>query len=348
MTTASRGAAAAVREMLLGVRLSQSIAVAASLGIADALAKGPRNSDDLAPELGCHPSALYRLLRTLAAAGIFREDADRRFSLTELGQALRTDVEGSVRDQAILFGRPYMLAAWGNLEHSIRSGENAFAALNGVDVWEWRREQPAESTIFNRAMASISRPVGPAVATAYDFADAATVADIGGGNGTLLAAVLAHHPRVRGIVFDQVSVVAEAGPILEAAGVADRTELVGGDFFESVPTADVYVMKAILHDWPDQDATRILRTIRRAAPETARLLVVERVLGGPNADLAGKIADLHMLVMPGGLERTAEEWRALFEAGGFGLGDIRPLVAGWQLIEGIPAPGAKAAPPPGA
>jgi hypothetical protein len=337
MTKAGPAAAAALRELLVGLRVSQSIAVAASLGIADALAAGPRTAGDLAAVLNLDPGALYRLLRMLAAAGVFHEDTERRFSLSEVGQALREDVEGSVRDQAILFGRPSMLAAWGNLEHSIRTGENAFADLHGQDVWAWRRGRPDESAIFNRAMASISAPVSPALAAADDFDGASTVADIGGGSGTLIAGVLAEHPHLRGIVFDQPAVVAEAGPILEAAGVADRTDLVGGDFFEGVPAADVYLMKAILHDWTDEDAIRILRTIRRDGGDGARLLVIERVLGGPNEDLAGKLSDLHMMVMPGGAERTADEWRALFARGGFELGTIRHLVAGWQLIEGIPA-----------
>jgi hypothetical protein len=287
--------------------------------------------------VGGDANTTYRLLRTLAAGGVLRESDERSFSLTDLGVALRSDVAGSVRDQAILFGKPYVLAAWGNLEHSIRTGENAFTALNGEDVWTWRSRDPKEASAFNRAMASASAPVGPALAAAYDFDAIETLADIGGGSGTLLASVLAAHPRLRGILFDQPAVVAEAAPILEHAGVADRTEVVGGDFFASVPAADAYVMKAILHDWSDADSVRILRTIRSAAGPTVRLLIVERVLGGPNDDLDGKLMDLHMLVMPGGLERTLEEWRDLFAAAGWTLEGTRPLVGGWQLIEGLPA-----------
>ena len=185
----------------------------------------------------------------------------------------------------------------------------------------------------------MSAPVGPALADGYDFSPVTTVADLGGGTGTLLAAVLARHPHLRGIVFDQPTVVGEAEPVLDRAGVRDRTALVGGSFFEDVPAADVYLMKSILHDWIDTDSIRILRTIRRAAPGTARLLVIELVLGQPNEDLPGKLMDLHMLVMPGGAERTADEWRRLFAAGGFELAGIRPLTGSWQLIEGIPAEG---------
>jgi O-methyltransferase domain/Dimerisation domain len=334
---ASPEAAAQVRRILTGVRLSQAVTVAASLGIADALADRPRSADDVAAAVGGDPTTTYRLLRTLAAGGIFHESDDRTFSLTDLGVALRSDVSGSVHDQAIIMGKPYMLAAWGNLEHSIRTGENAFTALHGEDIWTFRAREPEEQSDFNRAMASASAPVGPALAAAYDFDAIGTLADVGGGSGTLLAAVLAAHPRVRGILFDQPAVVAEAGPILERAGVADRTEVVGGDFFASVPAADAYVMKAILHDWSDADSIRILRSIRSAAPPDARLLIAERVLGGPNDDLDGKLMDLHMLVMPGGLERTLDEWRDLFAAGGWTLTGKRPIVGAWQLIEGTPA-----------
>lgn len=336
MAQAGTGAAR-LRQLLTGIRLSQSISVAASLGVADALADGPRSLDDLATVLGCDPAALYRLLRVLAAADILHEGEARRFALAELGEPLRSDVPGSMREQAILFGRPYVMAAWGNLEHSIRTGENAFLALHGEDVWNWRDRDPAERSQFNRAMASMSAPVGPALAAAYDFGSVGTVADIGGGSGTLLAAVLAKHPGVRGMVFDQPAVVAEAGAVLEGAGVRDRVELVGGSFFDAVPPADVYVMKSILHDWIDADCVRILRTLRRAASPASRLLIVELVLGAPNEDLQGKLADLHMLVMPGGLERTADEWRSLLASGGFELNSIQPLSGSWQLIEAAPA-----------
>ena len=330
-------AAAQVRRILSGVRLSQAVSVAASLAIPDLLADGPRTADDIAATVGTDANTTYRLLRTLAAGGVLHESEERSFSLTDLGVALRSKVAGSVRDQAILFGKPYVLAAWGNLEHSIRTGENAFTALNGEDVWTWRSRDPEEVSAFNRAMASASAAVGPALATAYDFDTIETLADIGGGSGTLLASVLVAHPRLRGILFDQPAVVAEAAPILAREGVADRTEVVGGDFFASVPAADAYVMKAILHDWSDTDSVRILRTIRSAARPNTPLLVVERVLGGPNDDLDGKLMDLHMLVMPGGLERTLDEWRDLFAAGGWTLAGARPIAGGWQLIEGAPA-----------
>ena len=325
--------AARLSELLFGYRISQAIAVATTLGVPDALAEGARGADELAEALDCHPAFLYRLLRLLAATGVLEEHAGRRFSLTPVGDLLRADAPGSMREPAILQGRPEIHAAYANLAQAIRSGQNAFEAHFGESVWAWRSRRPEEASQFNRAMAAWSTQVAPALARAYDFDSVGTVADIGGGSGSLLAGVLAQHPRLRGIVFDQPEVVAEAEPVLERAGVRDRVELVGGDFFVDVPAADVYVMKAILHDWDDDECVAILRVLHARATAATRLLVVERVLGGANADLEGKLSDLHMLVMPGGLERTREEWQALLGAGGWLLERTEPLVAGWEMIE---------------
>ena len=331
--------AALLNGLLYGYRLSQAVSVAASLGVADALAAGPRSAAALASDLACDPDALYRLLRLLAACGLFTEAGERRFSLTPAGELLRADVPGSMREPAILQGRPEVLAAYGKLEHAIRTGENAFEAQFGESVWQWRGRRPELSSQFNRTMAAWSGMVAPALAAACDFGSIGTVADIGGGSGTLLAGVLAAHPPLRGIVFDQPSVVEEAGPVLDQAGVRDRAELVGGDFFVDVPAADVYVMKSILHDWDDEECVRIIRTIRGRATASAQLLVVERVLGGPNEDLQGKLSDIHMLVMPGGIERTLDEWRSLLARGGWTLKRTQRLAAGWDLLEAVPAEG---------
>ena len=329
----SRSAAAQLNDLIVGYRLSQAVAVAASLGVPDALAAGSRSASDLAGELHCDAQALYRLLRLIAAAGVLQEDGERRFSLTPVGDLLREGVPGSMREPAILQGRPEIHAAYARLEDAVRTGENAFEIEFGESIWQWRARQPELASQFNRTMAAWSRLVAPPLAAAFDFGAVGTVADIGGGSGTLMAGMLAAHSALRGIVFDQPAVVAEAEPVLEAAGVRDRAELVGGDFFVDVPAADVYVMKSILHDWDDDECVRIMRVIHARAQPAARLLVVERVLGAPNDDLQGKLSDIHMFVMPGGLERTLEEWRALLLAGGWILERTEPLAAGWDLIE---------------
>jgi hypothetical protein len=323
--------------LVRGHRLTDMIAVASRLGIPDLLARAPADAEALAVATRSHAPTLYRLLRTLAATGVLHEDADGRFSLTASGAFLATGHPESLAGWVSLIDRPAMREAWANLEHSVRTGENSFTALHGEDVWTWRHHEPVEEAIFNAAMASLSAGVGASVATAFDFGRAAVVADIAGGSGSLLAAILGAHPRLRGILFDQPSVAAH--PVeLERAGVLDRCEVVGGSFFDGVPAgADVYVMKAILHDWEDAEATAILRAIRAVIPASGTLLVVERVIGGPNEDLEGKLSDLHMLVMPGGRERTEAEWRTLLGAGGFLLDDIRRIPGTWQLLVSRPA-----------
>lgn len=323
--------------LVRGHRLTDMLTVVVRLGIPDILARGAADAPTIATSTGTHVPTLYRLLRALAAAGVLHEDDAGRFTLTATGSYLATDHPESVAPWVTVIDRPSMREAWANLEHSIRTGENSFRALHGEDVWAWRRHEPGEGAVFNRAMAALSAGVGAAVATAYDFGARSSVADIGGGSGSMLAAILAQHPHLRGILFDQPTVVADPEE-LERAGLVDRCDVVGGSFFEGVPGgADVYLMKAILHDWEDAECIAILRNIRAQIPETGELLVIERVVGPPNEDLEGKLSDLHMLIMPGGRERTAAEWTALLAAGGFRLDEIRTLPVAWQLLIGQPS-----------
>jgi hypothetical protein len=323
--------------LVRGHRLTDMITVVTRLGIPDILAAGPSDVSTIAAATGTHAPTLYRLLRSLAASGVFHEDEAGRFGLTAVGSYLAAESPESLRGWVALIDRREMREAWANLEHSVRTGENSFKALHGEDVWTWRNHEPEESAIFVRAMAAMSTGVGSAVANAYDFGSRSVVADIGGGSGSMLAAILGRHPQLRGILFDQPAVVATPDE-LERAGVLDRCEVVGGSFFDTIPGgADTYSMKAILHDWEDAEAIAILRNIRAQIPEDGVLLVVERVVGPPNEDLEGKLSDLHMLVMPGGRERTAAEWRSLFTAGGFKLDEIRALPVAWQLLIGSPA-----------
>lgn len=327
-------------DILVTARLQQAMSVAAGLGIPDLLADGSRRAGEIAAAIGANEDALYRLLGTLAAGGILHEKDESRFGLTEVGALLRSDVPGSMREWAILNGKAYVREGWSNLEHSIRTGENAFAALHGEDVWSWRAARPDESAAFDRAMAGNSGAVAQAVAEAYAFGPLGTLVDVGGGTGTLLSAILRRHTMLRGILFDQAHVAGSDATraLLEREGVADRCEAIAGSFFESVPAGvGGYLMKSILHDWEDDDAIRILRTIRSAALPTSRLFVVDLVIGAPNEDLAGRILDLHMLVMPGGRERTEQAWRSLFERGGWQLVDVRPTATQFRILIGTPA-----------
>jgi hypothetical protein len=313
----SESPAAHLRRLVNGYQLSQALSVAATLGVADLLADGPRTSDELADATDSHPDALYRLLRALAGAGVLHEADGGRFSLTELGESLRADAPESVRGWAAFVGRPYYRAAWSELLHTVRTGENAFRHVHGVDPWTYRAERPDDSTLFDRAMESSTRGSIAAVLEAYDFGRFGTVVDVGGGNGTLLAALLEAYPAMRGVVFDQPHVVDAAAALLRERGLADRCSIQGGSFFDGVPEGgDAYVLKHIVHDWEDDDAVAILRTVREAARSGAAVLVLERDLGSPNEAPLAKLGDLNMLVVPGGRERTAQEYAALFEAAG--------------------------------
>jgi hypothetical protein len=330
----------ALRGLVNGFQLSQAISAAAMLGIADLLAAGPRSSDDLATATDANPDSLYRLLRALASAGVLVEGDGRLFALTALGACLRSDAPEPVASWAEHVGQPYFRQAWANLLHSVRTGESAFRAAHGVDAWEYRNEHTQEGEIFDRAMTDMARTAIRAVLEVYDFGRFGTVVDVGGGHGALLAAVLDRHPGMQGVLFDQPQVVAGAGPMLEEAGVADRCRVEGGSFFDSVPDGgDAYVLKSILHDWDDPDATTILRNCRHAMSEGGALLVIERDLGPANETPDAKLSDLNMLVVLGGRERQIDEYGALFEAAGFRLVDAVPTAAGLSVIEGAPARG---------
>lgn len=339
MTPSDAPPAARLMGLINGYQVSQAIHVAATLRIADQLRDGPRTTQELAEATNTHARSLYRLLRALASVGVFREEPGERFSLTELGGCLRSDAPVALGPWAVFIGRQYYWETWGHLLHSVRTGKNAFPALHdGMNVWEWRSQRPEESAIFDAAMAGLSRGAPLAVLGLYDFGRFARVVDVGGGTGAFLAAVLSRHPGTRGVLFDQPHVVTGAGPVLEAAGVADRCEVAGGSFFESVPSgADAYVLKAILHDWDDEASARILRTVRRACGPESMVLIVERAVAPPNEGAPAKFSDLNMLVSPGGQERTNEEWKALLAAGGFRMAGAVETPTGFAVVEGVPA-----------
>ncbi len=327
-----------LRRLIDGYQVTQAIHVAATLGIADLLQAGPRSSDDLAATTTTHPRTLYRLLRALASVGVVHEVADRHFALTPLGACLCSDAPEPLGPWAAFVGRPYEFNAWGHLLHSVQTGENATRHVHGMSGWDYRERHPEEGAIFDRAMTGNSRVLAPAALNAYDFGRYETIVDVGGGQGAFLAAILAKHPAVHGILFDEQHVVAGAESVLQAAGVRDRCQIIAGDFFDSVPPGgDAYVLKVVIHDWEDAEAVAILRSCRQAIGEGGTLVVVERVVDRPNEDAPTKFADLNMLVGPGGQERTQEEFSALFAAGGFRLSRVIPTDSVLRVIEGVPA-----------
>jgi predicted O-methyltransferase YrrM len=330
-------AAADLYRLIDGYKITQAIHAAAVLGLADRIAAGVSASADLAHATGVDGDALYRLLRALGAMGVVHEGTGRQFSLTPMGEALRSDAEVPLAPFAILTGQTYYWDAWGQLLQGVVTGENVFRAVHGTGTWAYREAHPEQDAIFNAAMTANARRANPAVVDAIDARGLTRVADIGGGQGALLAALVARHPHLRGVLFDRPSVIASAAPLLASAGVADRVEVVGGDMLVSVPAgADAYVLKFVLHDWDDDDATAILRACRRAMTSTSALLVVERLAGAPNADLAAKLSDLNMLVIAGGRERTRDEFAALLAAGGFRLVRVDDTAGDLKVIVGAP------------
>lgn len=331
-------AAADLYRLIDGYKITQAIHVAAVLGLADHLAAGPRPADDLATATGADTDALGRLLRALAAIGVLTEHDDGRFSLTAMGEALRSDAEHTVHPFAVMTGQDYYWRAWGALLHSVRTGENAFTAVHGVGSWTYRNAHPGEDAVFNAAMMANARRVDPIMAASIDIGDATTIADIGGGRGSLLMTLLTAHAHVRGVLFDRPSVVADAAPLLAAAGLDARCDVVAGDMLASIPSGcDLYLLKFVIHDWDDASAVRILGACRRAMTPAARIIVIERLIGPPNERLAAKLSDLNMLVGPGGRERSRDELAALFDAAGLRLTDIRATPADLDVIVGEPA-----------
>ena len=300
-----------------GYQRSRALTVVAELGVADLLGEGPRSVEDLATATASHAPTLYRVLRALSSIGVFAEQADQRFALTPMGEYLRRDHPLSVDPAARMFGADYEWRAWGELMHSVRTGGTAAVQALGTDVWEYRRQHPEDGEVFDAAMRTFSQGDNAGVLAAHDFGRYGVVADIGGGTGAMLAAVLEAYPAARGVLFDQPQVIAAADPVLRRAGVAERVTLVPGDFFESVPEgADAYLLVRILHDWMDDDAVRILRNVHAAMAPGGRVLVVDAVVGPPNEDPLTKFLDLMMLVSVGGRERTEAEWTALLAAAG--------------------------------
>ncbi|MFO0866128.1 MAG: methyltransferase [Gemmataceae bacterium] len=322
-------------QMCTGYWISQAIYVAAKLKIADHIKAGIRTPADLAAKSGAQVRPLYRLLRALASVEVFAEEADGGFALTPLAEQL-TDELGSMRAPAIMMGDEHY-ASWGQLEHSVRTGEPAFDRIYGKPIFQYLGEQPEQAKIFDAAMTGIHGPETPAMVDAYDFSGIQTLVDVGGGNGSLLSAVLRKYPGMKGILFDLPQVVERAKDVLRGQGVADRVRCEPGNFYEGTASGgDAYMMRHILHDWTDEQCGTILGHIRKAIPNSGRLIVIECVIQPGNMPSWGKFLDLNMLVLPGGQERTEAEFRTLLEKAGFRLEKVVPTRTEVSVIEARP------------
>ncbi len=326
-------------QLVTGHYVSFALYVTAKLGIADLLADGPRPASELAKACGSHAPSLRRLLRLLTSAGVFVEQDGDCFALTPVGECLRSDVPGSQRDTALLFAGPLM-RTWGELLYSVQTGETATQRALGMDAFQYMAKHPEDAAVFNRAMTAVSTQVSSSVAAAYDFSSIRKLVDVGGGHGVLLRAILKANPTLHGILFDLPHVV--EGAKTQIAGLEERLEIVGGDFFQGVPAgADAYILKSVIHDWDDTHSITILKNCHGVMPAQGRLLLVELVLPdridqSPKSQI-GTGSDLNMLVNAGGRERTQKEFRTLLESSGFELTKIIPLDGSLSsILEGVP------------
>lgn len=320
---------ALLAQMTFGFIISQAISVAAKLRIADHLKDAAKTADELAVLTETHPASLYRLMRALSSVGIFGRDADERFSTQPMGEFLRSDHPESLRGIAHMMCDREHWQAHGNMMQSVKTGENAFEYTFGKPFFPYAIENPHVADIFDDAMTSFTSGIARAVTDAYDFSQAATIADIGGGHGILLSTILEANENAKGILFDQPQVVA-------GAQVPANAKIVGGDFFAEIPVeADVYLMKHIIHDWNDEQSAAILNNLAKSAKTGAKVLLIEGVVEEGDAPSLSKVMDLNMLVATGGKERTAAEYAELFAQTGFRLVNIHPTASPVQIVEAI-------------
>src|SRR5262245_18877240 len=305
--------------------VAATVYAAAKLGLADRLADGPKSAVEVAGAAGVHAPALHRLMRTLAGLGILTERDRQQFALTPLGEALKTGAPGSARATLMAFCGQAFWHSWEEFIYSLETGKTGFERANGMPLFEYLAQHPAEESYFSEAMVGFHGAEPPAVAAAYDFSGVKTLVDVGGATGNMLAAILSSHIGPQGVLFDRPHVVREAPALLESRGVAARVRIEPGDFFERVPAGgDVYLLSHIIHDWNEEQCLTILGHCRRAIASDGRLLIVETVLPTGDTPHQGKVQDMVVLVVPGGQERTESEYASLLDKAGFRLQRVVP------------------------
>jgi len=329
---------AQVIRMATAYWVSRAVYAVARLGIADLLKDEPRDAEHLAAATDTHAPTLRRVLRSLASVGLFRTDEQDRFALTTLGAALQSDAPGAARSTVIALAGEWMWAAWGEVLHAVRTGETGLQKALGVSEYQYLAQHPEEASHFNAAMIGFHGDEPAAIVESYDFSGMRRVVDVGGGSGNLLGTILTANPNVRGVLLDRPQVVPDAERNLSAVGVTDRCQVAGGDFLEAVPDGgDVYIVSHCIHNWDEPSCVRILANCRRAMQQAGRLLIIEAVVRPGDEPDPAKILDLAMLLIPGGQERSQEEYRILLEKAGFRLTRVVPTRTSASIIEAIPA-----------
>jgi len=309
---------AGLRRKIMGFVVAQAIHAVTEAGVIDALAGGPLPVAEIAAATGTNPDALHRFLRALAGEGLFVETPPGTFALTDQGALLRSETPGSLRHfSKLMVGEAYQV--WELAGYSLRTGQSAYPVRFGQPLFDWLADHPDKAAEFDNAQAGlVELRLLPLLDR--DWSDVRTVVDIGGGNGTLLANLLARHPHLQGTLLDLPHVTAGAAERLATAGLLDRVRCQPGDFFNEIPAgAGAYVLAQILHDWDDEHATRILLGVRAAMPDHGRLLVLEQAIPEDNQPHPAKLLDLHMLLLLGGRERTETDWHTLLGKAGFAI-----------------------------
>jgi hypothetical protein len=331
--------AAALTQMITGYWLTQMLYVVARLEIADALADGPLSAAVLSERAGVHPRSLYRLMRALAGLNVFSESDDGRFGHTPMSALLRRDLPGSLHGLALYSGDPRQqrYRVWGELHECVKTGQPAFAKLLGTTPFAYLKQHPELAHDFDRAMDSYASECSAAVLAHYDFGRFRHVVDVGGGGGRMLSEILLQYESPQGTVFDLPDVAARARERFASQGLAHRASAEAGDFFDGVPAGgDLYLLKCVIHDWEDDRAVTILRNCRRAMPAHGRLLLAETVIRQGGGDSFGRLMDLNMMVIHGGLERAEWEFSALLARAGFAVCSLRLTGAAVDLVEARP------------
>jgi SAM-dependent methyltransferase len=339
MVTTTSNSLSAILALMSGHAIVRSITVVADLGVPDRLRDGPKTAAELAAACAVDEPSLYRLLRTLAALGVFVETSPGHFALSPISDWLRSDHPQSLRDFVRIRGHKMYWQAWQALDEAVATGRSAFTLAHGAGHFDYLDAHADAARAFHAGLRSLTTQNHAGVVDAYDFGRFRKVIDVGGGEGGLLASILARHPRLRGVLLDTASAVERSADVLRRAGVEERCDAIAGDFFEKIPRgADVAILSRILHNWIDADALRILRNCRTALPADGRLLIVEYVITDDAEGTAAKLFDLQMLVYFGAArERDADEYRALLADAGFALLAIHRLPTSMAVLEAASA-----------
>jgi len=328
---------APILELTFATVLSRALYALVQRGVLDMLAAGPATPDEVAAKVGGHPVAMLQTLRALASVGIFSHGSDGRFGLTTVGETLVSGHPTAARELVLTFGAPGFWTAFGEMPRVLETGRTGVELAFGMSAFDYLRAHPEEEAVFNRTMIAVHGGEPAAVAAAYDFSGVGTVVDVGGGLGTMLVTLLQHNPALSGVLFDAPTVVQAARDTIAGAGLEGRCEWVGGDFFTAVPAGgDAYVLSHIIHDWNVDQCHTILRNCRDAMNPGGRILIVEMVLPPGPEPHPGKLLDLIMLTIPGGRERTAEEYAELLAPVGLRVARVVPTASPVSVVEAVP------------